>query len=307
MWPKSFWKKVYEPLIRMSAGLGKSPTEPDPDIYDHKYVHYDVLVIGGGLSGIISAKIAAKSNLKTLLVDDKKTLGGSTIFQNNDSFKIDDQHSSKWLEKEINEISKIENLTVKTRTSIAAYHGYNYLLARENLTDHLSIKDKKDKIRQRLWKIRAKKVIVATGAIERPLVFNNNDRPGILLSNSINKYLDYYGVACGKNIILFTNNDSAYETAISLHKKGIKNLIVDLRKNSQSEIAKQAQNLGIKIYFNHVVTNTFGYRRINSVERMELSDDGNTTIGNKIKLNCDCLGISGGWTPMVHMLSLIHI
>ena len=301
MWPKSFWKKVYEPLIRMSAGLGKSPTEPDPDIYDHKYVHYDVLVIGGGLSGIISAKIAAKSNLKTLLVDDKKTLGGSTIFQNNDSFKIDDQHSSKWLEKEINEISEIENLTVKTRTSIAAYHGYNYLLARENLTDHLSIKDKKDKIRQRLWKIRAKKVIVATGAIERPLVFNNNDRPGILLSNSINKYLDYYGVACGKNIILFTNNDSAYETAISLHKKGIKNLIVDLRKNSQSEIAKQAQNLGIKIYFNHVVTNTFGYRRINSVELMELSDDGNTTIGNKIKLNCDCLGISGGWTPMVHM------
>ena len=132
-------------------------------------------------------------------------------------------------------------------------------------------------------------------------VFNNNDRPGILLSNSINKYLDYYGVACGKNIILFTNNDSAYETAISLHKKGIKNLIVDLRKNSQSEIAKQAQNLGIKIYFNHVVTNTFGYRKINSVELMELSDDGNTTIGNKIKLNCDCLGISGGWTPMVHM------
>ncbi len=301
MWPKSFWKKVYEPLIRMSAGLGKSPTEPDPDIYDHKYVHYDVLVIGGGLSGIISAKIAAKSNLKTLLVDDKKTLGGSTIFQNNDSFKIDDQHSSKWLEKEINEISEIENLTVKTRTSIAAYHGYNYLLARENLTDHLSIKDKKDKIRQRLWKIRAKKVIIATGAIERPLVFNNNDRPGILLSNSINKYLDYYGVACGKNIILFTNNDSAYETAISLHKKGIKNLIVDLRKNSQSEIAKQAQNLGIQIYFNHVVTNTFGYRKINSVQLMELSDDGNTTIGNKIKLNCDCLGISGGWTPMVHM------
>ncbi|MDC3145856.1 2Fe-2S iron-sulfur cluster-binding protein, partial [Candidatus Pelagibacter sp.] len=301
MWPKSFWKKVYEPLIRISAGLGKSPTEPDPDIYDHKYVHYDVLVIGGGLSGIISAKIAAKSNLKTLLVDDKKTLGGSTIYQTSDNFKIDDQYSSDWLENEINEISKIDNLTIKTRTSIAAYHGYNYLLARENLTDHLSIKDKKDKIRQRLWKIRAKKVIIATGAIERPLVFNNNDRPGILLSNSINKYLDYYGVACGRNIIIFTNNDSAYETAISLHKKGIKSLIVDLRKNSQSKIAKQAETLGIKIYFNHVVTNTFGYRRINSVELMELSDDGNTTIGNKIKLNCDCLGISGGWTPMVHM------
>ena len=106
MWPKSFWKKVYEPLIRMSAGLGKSPTEPDPDIYDHKYVHYDVLVIGGGLSGIISAKIAAKTGFKTLLLDEKSYLGGSTIYQNSENFKINNQTSSSWLEKEINEIKE---------------------------------------------------------------------------------------------------------------------------------------------------------------------------------------------------------
>ena len=301
MWPKSFWKKVYEPLIRLSAGLGKSPTEPDPDIYDHKYVHYDVLVIGGGVSGIIAAKMAAKNNFKTLLVDDKKILGGSTIYQNNESIKIDDKLSSEWLKNEIQEIKKLSNLTIKTRTSIAAYHGYNFLLAKENLTDHLPEEKKKNKIRQRLWKIRAKKVVIATGSIERPLVFNNNDRPGILLSNSINKYLDYYGVTCGENIILFTNNDSAYETSISLHKKGIKNIIVDLRKSASSELIKQAESLGIKIYFNHVVTNTFGYRKINSLEIMKLSEDGNTTVGNKIRLSCDCLGMSGGWTPMVHM------
>ena len=185
MWPKSFWKKVYEPLIRLSAGLGKSPTEPDPDIYDHKYVHYDVLVIGGGVSGIIAAKMAAKNNLKTLLVDDKKILGGSTIYQNNESIKIDDKLSSEWLKNEIQEIKKLSNLTIKTRTSIAAYHGYNFLLAKENLTDHLPEEKKKNKIRQRLWKIRAKKVVIATGSIERPLVFNNNDRPGILLSLSL--------------------------------------------------------------------------------------------------------------------------
>jgi len=301
MWPKSFWKNVYEPLIRMSAGLGKSPTEPDPDIYDHKYVHYDVLVIGGGISGIVAAKMAAKNNYKTLLVDDKKTLGGSTIYQNNEAFMIDGELSCEWLKKEIKEIKELKNLTIKTRTSIAAYHGYNFLLAKESLTDHLPEEKKKDKIRQRLWKIRTKKVVIATGSMERPLVFNNNDRPGILLSNSISKYLNYYGVTCGKNIVIFTNNDTAYETSISLHKKGIKNLIVDLRKISNSVIAKQAENLGIKVYLNHVVTNTFGYRKINSVEIMKLSDDGNTTIGKKIKLNCDCLGISGGWTPMVHM------
>ena len=154
--------------------MGKSPTEPDPDIYDHKYVHYDVLVIGGGVSGIIAAKMAAKNNLKTLLVDDKKILGGSTIYQNNESIKIDDKLSSEWLKNEIQEIKKLSNLTIKTRTSIAAYHGYNFLLAKENLTDHLPEEKKKNKIRQRLWKIRAKKVVIATGSIERPLVFNNN-------------------------------------------------------------------------------------------------------------------------------------
>ncbi len=301
MWPKSFWKKVYEPLIRFSAGLGKSPTEPDPDQYDHKYVHYDVLVIGGGISGIIAAKMAAKNNYKTLLVDDKKTLGGSTIYQNNEAFKIDDQLSNIWLKKQIEELKLLKNLTIKNRTSVAAYHGYNYLLARESLTDHLPDEKKKDKIRQRLWKIRAKKVVIATGSIERPLIFNNNDRPGILLSSSITKYIDYYGVTCGENIIIFTNNDTGYETAISLHKKGIKVLVVDIRKSSSSNIVKQAINLKIKIYFNYVVTNTFGYRKIKSLEIMELSDNGNTTIGNKTKLDCDCLGISGGWTPMVHM------
>ena len=143
MWPKSFWKKIYEPLIRMSAGLGKSPTLPDPDIYDHKHEHCDVLVIGGGISGIISAKIAAKNNLKTILIDDKNVLGGSTIYQNNKNFLIDNKKSSEWLLNEISELEKIENLTIKTRTSLAAYHSYNYLLAKENISDHLPLNKKK--------------------------------------------------------------------------------------------------------------------------------------------------------------------
>ena len=301
MWPKSFWKNVYEPLIRKSAGLGKSPTQPDPEIYDHRHVHCDVLVIGGGISGIISAKLAAKNNFNTILIDDKNILGGSTIFQNNENFKIDNEISKNWLSKEIEEISKLKNLTIKTRTSIAAYHSYNYLLAKESLTDHLSKDKKNNGIRQRLWKIRAKKVIIATGAIERPLVFNNNDRPGIILANSVNKYLNYYGVSCGLNNFIFTNNDSAYETAISLFEKKMSVRIIDIRKKANSKIVKQAEKLGINIYWNSTVTNTFGYRKIKSIEIMSLSDDGSKIVGNKTKVNCDCLVISGGWTPMVHM------
>ena len=301
MWPKSFWKNIYEPLIRKSAGLGRSPTLPDPDLYDHKHIHCDVLVIGGGISGIIAAKIAAKSGSNTILIDDKNTLGGSTIFQNNENFKINDEISKDWLFKEIEELKKLKNLTIKTRTSVAAYHSYNYLLAKENLTDHLSKNNKTSNLRQRLWKIRSNKVIIASGAIERPLIFNNNDRPGIILASSVNKYLNFYGVICGENNFVFTNNDSAYETALSLFEKGIQIKIIDIRKKTNSKIVKRVEKLGIDIYWNSTVTNTFGYRKLNSIEIMNLSEDGSNVIGKKIKVKCDCLAISGGWTPMVHM------
>ena len=303
MWPASFWEK-YEFFIRHSAGLGKAPTKPDPDIYDHQYAHCDVLVIGGGISGVIAAKLSAEKKLNTILLDDKKDLGGVSIYNNDDNFKINDQNVSKWLSNEIENLKKYPNLSIKTRTSLATFHGYNYLLAKENLTDHLSVNDRKDKIRQRLWKIRAKKVIIATGAIERPLIFNNNDRPGILLSSSIKKYIDYYGVKCGTKISIFTSNDSAYETVLSLYKNGVKvNSIIDIRDKSESLIVKKVQDIGIKIYWKHTVVNTKGYKRINSIELMKLNEKGTGVIGDKINESCDCLGISGGWTPMVHLFT----
>ena len=303
MWPTSFWEK-YEYFIRKSAGLGKSPTEADPDIYDHKYVHCDVLVIGGGISGIIAAKSAAKNGLKTLIVDEKPNLGGTTIYQNNDHFKINDENSSKWLQNEIDSLKNYENLEVKTRTSVAAYHGYNFVLARENLTDHIEISKRENKVRQRLLKIRAKKVITATGSIERPLIFNNNDRPGILLSSAIKKYADFYGVKSGEEIVLFTNNDTAYETALSLSNKGIKvKAIVDIRDANENGLIKSIKDLNIKIYNNHTVVDTKGHKRINKVSIMELSKDGTSVVGNKIDINCDCLGMAGGWTPAVHLFT----
>ncbi len=301
MWPKSFWKK-YEFFIRHSAGLGKSPTTKDPDIYDHRNIHCDVLVVGAGISGILAAKNAAKNNYKTLLLDEKNELGGSTIFETNENKKINNTFSSEWLKKEISELKNIKNLEIKTRTSVAAYHQYNYLLARENLTDHLEKKYKKNKIRQRLLKIRAKKVILATGALERPLVFNNNDRPGIMLSSAVKKYSDFYGVACGKKNIFFTNNDSAYESALSLHNKGIKvDAIIDIRENSNAKIIKKINDAGIKIYWSHTIVDTSGYKRLSDISIMKLSNDGMSVIGSKTSISCDCLGIAGGWTPAVHL------
>ena len=180
MWPPNFWK-LYEFFIRHSAGLGKSPKKNDKEIYDHKYIHCDVLIIGGGLAGIMAAKISAQSGFKTLLVEEKPNLGGSTIYQQDSINEIDYKSPGSWLESEIEELKNLKNLQIKTRTSVSAFHGYNFLLARESLTDHLPIEERENKIRQRLLKIRAKKVIVSTGSIERPLIFDNNDRPGIML------------------------------------------------------------------------------------------------------------------------------
>jgi sarcosine oxidase subunit alpha len=303
MWPASFWEK-YEYVIRHSAGLGKSPKVADPDIYDHRYIHCDVLVIGAGIAGIMAAKTAAKNNLKTLILDEKPEIGGTTIFQNSNNFKIDNKISSEWLNNEINELKKLDNLEIKTRTSVAAYHGYNYLLARENLTDHLSKDKKQDKIRQRLLKIRAKKVVVATGSLERPLIFDNNDRPGIMLSSAIKRYADYYGAICGKKNVFFTNNDTAYESAISLSKKGIKvKAIIDIREKSDSSIVKQCKDLDIKIYWSHTVVNTQGYRKLKQISIMKLSKDNKSVIESKTNIDCDCLGVAGGWTPAVHLFT----
>ena len=303
MWPASFWEK-YEYFIRKSAGLGKSPTEPDPDIYEHKYVHCDVLVVGAGISGIMAAKISAKNGFKTLLVDEKPYLGGSTIYQNSEHFKINNQTTSSWLEKEINDIKKIKNLEIKTRTSVAAFHGYNFLLARENLTDHMPLEQRNNKIRQRLLKIRAKKVITATGSLERPLIFDNNDRPGILLSSAIEKYANFFGVSCGEKNIFFTNNDTAYQVAINLFQKGINiEAIIDNREEIDSKLIKETEKNNIKIYKGYTVVNTSGYKRINNISIMQLSKDGQKVVGTKISIPCDCLGISGGWTPAVHLFT----
>ena len=177
-------------------------------------------------------------------------------------------------------------------------------MARENLTDHLPVEQRTNKTRHKLLKIRAKKVISATGSLERPLIFDNNDRPGILLSSAIKRYTDLYGVVCGEKNIFLTNNDSAYETAISLIQKGINvEAIIDNREEVDSKLLYEVEKNNVKILKGFTVTNTFGYKKINKISIMKLSKDGQQVVGSKINLSCDCLGISGGWTPAVHLFT----
>ena len=303
MWPSKLWRK-YEYFIRKSAGLGKSPTEKDPDKYDHKYYHCDVLIVGGGPAGITAALMAAKSGNKILLVDEKPEFGKNLLSSSKENIKINDLSPAEWIKVKRKELLNFKNINTLNRTTVSAYHNYNYLIMMQSLTDHLSENEKKGKIRQRLWKVRAKKVILATGSIERPLVFDGNDRPGIMLSSAVKKYLNFYGVKCGNKIIIFTNNDSAYETAIELHNKNSKvQAIVDIREESSGDLPKKCNELGLKIYWKHTIVSSSGHTKVKNVSVMKLSKDNSVVIGKKINIKCDSVAMSGGWTPAVHLFT----
>jgi len=303
MWPSKLWRK-YEYFIRKSAGLGKSPTEKDPDKYDHKYYHCDVLIVGGGPAGITAALMAAKSGNKILLVDEKPEFGKNLLSSSKENIKINDLSPAEWIKVKRKELLNFKNIKTLNRTTVSAYHNYNYLIMMQSLTDHLSENEKKGKIRQRLWKVRAKKVILATGSIERPLVFDGNDRPGIMLSSAVKKYLNFYGVKCGNKIVIFTNNDSAYETAIELHNKNSKvQAIVDIREESSGDLPKKCNELGLKIYWKHTIVSSSGHTKVKNVSVMKLSKDNSVVIGKKINIKCDSVAMSGGWTPAVHLFT----
>ncbi len=300
MWPPKFWEK-YEYFIRRAAGLGKSPNEDDPDKYEHFHYHCDVLVIGSGISGLYAAELAAKANLKVLLVEQYNSLGGeinsyaSQNLQNNKSGKKENYETK--LFNEINlKLEKFENVKIIKHTSVFAYMHNNYLLACQKINS-------KD-IRQIIWKIRAQKVVLATGSIERPLIFHNNDRPGIMLANSARKYANR-NLNLGKNIIVFTNNDYAYQAAIDfkLLNTATKVLVVDIRNSSKGDLVEQARGLGINILFNHVISNTSGRKKINSVSIHKINENTNSIIDRYGKVSCDLLCVSGGWSPTVHLFT----
>ena len=193
------------------------------------------------------------------------------------------------------------NVIIKNRSQVFGYYDHNMMVMFERTKDHIK-NPSKFTPRQRLWYIRAKEVIISTGSIERPLVFGNNDRPGIMLASAAKEYIKVFGVAVGKKPIIFTNNDSGYDTAIEFKKNGINPLIFDVRENSESSTVQEAKNLGINIKFSHGVVNAKGYLKVNSATIGKLNKD-KTSYENLYDVSCDCICVSGNWTPTVHLSS----
>ena len=298
MWPKSFWYKIYEPFIRKAAGFGVVSHEPDKERYEHKYEYCDLLITGSGPSGLASAYSAAKNGAKVILAEDKPRFGGSLLTSD---VNIGNESGKEWADKIITELKSLPNVVVKNRAQVFGYYDHNMLVMSERLTEHLPKSDKFTP-KQKLWYIRAKEVVISSGSIERPLVFGNNDTPGVLLSSAAKEYMKVYGVLVGKKPIIFTNNDSAYETAIEFKKNGVDPIVLDSRKELSSDLINEAKSLGINIKFEYVVVNANGYRKVKSADIAKISDD-KTTLGKIENIACDCICVSGFWTPTIHLAS----
>ncbi|MRX37493.1 sarcosine oxidase subunit alpha [Aminobacter sp. MDW-2] len=299
MWPKSFWNRVYEPFIRGAAGLGKSPTTPDADTYASRFAHCDVLVVGSGPAGLAAALEAGKSGARVILVDEQAEVGGSLLSETDAS--INGMSGWQWLDEARASLAGMKNVTVLTRTTAIGYYHQNLVGLCQRLTDHLA-NPPKNAPRERLWKVRARQVVLAQGAIEKPLVFDGNDRPGVMLAGSARSYLNRYGVKVGDRPVIVTSHDSAWLTAFDLAEAGIKVVaIIDIRRLVPSHLVARAEALGIETLAGWTVTGTSGRLRVASVRAKRVSRNG--IIGPPRKLACDALLMSGGWTPSVHLFS----
>ena len=297
MWPESWWRPVYERMIRRAAGLGRAPGEPDPDRYEHMHAHCDVLVVGAGPAGLMAALAAGRSGARVILADEHPELGGSLLAE------PVDHPGAAWLPAVTAALDACPELRVLTRTTAFGYYDHNYLGLLERVRDHLPPAAAPHLPRQRLWKVRARQVVLATGALERPLVFAENDRPGIMLASAVRTYLNRYAVRPGRRAVVFTNNDSAYRTALDLQRAGVGVSVVDLRPSPQGALPAAARAAGIGIRAGHAITGTKGRRRVASVQVRRLSDAGDRVEGGVETIPCDLVCVSGGWNPTIHLHS----
>ena len=293
-WPAWAWAKIYEPAIRAAAGLGKSPALPDPDRYSNRWGHCDVLVVGAGPAGIAAAQVAAESSARVILCDEQAEMGGSLLSELHAT--IGGKPAQAWLEDALAALAKHPRVQVLPRTTAFGYFAHNMVGLSERLTDHLAA-PANGLPRERLWQVRAKEVVLAAGALERPLVFPHNDRPGVMLADAARTYVNRYGALPGRTAVVATAHDSGYRAALDLHAAGVAiAAIADLRAGPDGELVQAARAAGLPVRTSTSVVASGGGTR---VAWASLRSEGRSAE----PVTCDTLLMCGGWTPSVHLFS----
>ncbi|MDE1157898.1 MAG: sarcosine oxidase subunit alpha family protein [Neorhizobium sp.] len=286
MWPKPFWEKVYEPLIRRAAGLGKVTLAADPDRYEKSWAHCDLLVVGGGPAGLMAALAAARAGARVILADEGFRFGGSML---SETVTIGGLPAQDFVRQTIEELATLANVTLMPRTTVFGWYDDMVFGAVERVQKHVS-QPSADLPMERLWRIVARRAILSSGAEERPLVFGGNDRPGVMTANAARTYLNRYGVAVGSRVAVFTNGGSGYRTASDLVARGIEvTAIVDARQTAQDTVPD-----GVRVIRNGSIISTKGRHRLSGIITAR--------SGFEEVISCDALAMSGGWSPIVHLM-----
>ncbi|MGD8429465.1 MAG: 2Fe-2S iron-sulfur cluster-binding protein, partial [Ectothiorhodospiraceae bacterium] len=293
MWPAAFWEKVYEKSIRRAAGLGRASGAPDPDHYEHGHAHADVVIAGAGPAGLMAALAAGRSGARVILLEERPWLGGRLCLEQD---RPNGQPAAQWVAEAEAELERMRNVRIFRRTTLTGAYDHTVLSALERVADHLP-EPPHGTPRQRLWTLRAKRVVLAPGAFERPLVFDNNDLPGVMLSSAVRGYVNRFAVAPGQRFVVATNNDDAYRTALDLAANGLDVAAVLDARDNPGRAAERARDQGIRVLTGALPGRARGGHTIKAVDVVD--NDGAALE----RIACDCLAVSGGYTPDVGLIS----
>ena len=287
------WTHVYEPAIRRAAGLGVAPRQPDPDRYQRTFAHCDVLIVGAGPAGLAAALAASESGARVVVCDENPAPGGSLLAEA--EARIETLSAREWLAKAVAALRDRPNVRLMTRTQAFGYYAQNFVALNERLAEGDLTADP-DLPRERLWQMRAREVVLAAGAIERPLVFPDNDRPGVMLADAARRYCVQYGVKVGERVVVATAHDGAYRAALDLKAAGVNvALIADLRREAKGPLPEAARAAGVEVAAGAEIVGADGRLRVKAVRV--------SVAGARRTVACDALLMSGGWTPSVHLFS----
>jgi heterotetrameric sarcosine oxidase alpha subunit len=293
MAPARAWP-AYERIIRRAAGIGMHVPHPDPDLYERRFAHCDVLVVGGGAAGIMAATAAARAGADVMLVDEHDALGGHLRGE---------RAGGEILLPYLRELARQTSVRLLPRTTAFGVYDHGTVALAERVADHLGPSERAALPRQRLWMVRARETVIAAGAIERPLVFAGNDRPGVMLAAAARTYINRFAVAPGRRTVIFTNNSDAYRTALDAAAAGIEvAAIVDARPMPEGKLVAAARDHGIVVRAGHAIVATKGGHALRAVAVAPIDDDGRPN-GAVTWTDCDLLAVSGGLTPSVHLHS----